>query len=72
MDKYVRFVPEAPFLCASTTGPLKQQQYRALSLTSVPDIFNAFQSRDPAAAWWRCPLIASGASPVGRKNAGSN
>ena len=62
------FAPEAPFLCASTTGPLKQQEYRALSLTTVPDIFNAFQSRNRAAAWWRCPLIASSASPAGRKD----
>jgi len=39
-----------------------------LSLTSVPDTFNAFQSRNRAAARWRCPLIASDASPAGRKD----
>ena len=54
-------------LCVNE-GPLKQQQYRALSLTSIPDIFNAVQSHDRTAARRRCPLIASGASPAGRKD----
>ena len=61
-------MPEAPFSCASTTVPLKQQQYRALSLTSAPDTFNAVQSHNRAAAKRRCPPIASDASPAGRKD----
>ena len=48
--------------------PLKQQQYRALSLTSVPGTFNTLQSHNRTAAKRRCPPIASDASPAGRKD----